>query len=178
MKQKEAEQKTANIDSIIRVSASQSAELVALHQQSFPAEEQWSAQSIAEMLTSPYVWAGLAIWQEKWQEKPAGMLIGRCIAGEAEILTLCVHPHQRRHGIARALVAWAQVTALQAGAERLFLEVSVHNTGALALYEQAGFVRCGVRKRYYFDGSDAYICEKILSKSEEARTLSLKHKPL
>lgn len=169
MKQKEAEQKPANIDSIIRVSAAQSADLAALHRQSFPAEEQWSTQSIAEMLTSPYVWAGLAtcqeMWQEKRQEKPVGMLIGRCIAGEAEILTLCVHPHQRRHGIARALVAWAQVTALQAGAERLFLEVSVHNTGALALYEQAGFVRCGVRKRYYSDGSDAYICEKILSKS-------------
>ncbi len=160
MKQKEAEQKTANIDSIIRVSAAQSADLAALHQQSFPAEEQWSTQSIAEMLNSPYVWAGLAtcqeMWQEKRQEKPVGMLIGRCIAGEAEILTLCVHPHQRRHGIARALVAWAQVTALQAGAERLFLEVSLHNTGALALYEQAGFVRCGVRKRYYSDGSDAY----------------------
>lgn len=165
MKQKEAEQKTTNIDSIIKVSVAQSAELAALHQQSFPVAEQWSARSIAEMLTSPYVWAGLATCQEMWQEKPVGMLIGRCIAGEAEILTLCVHPHQRRHGIACALVAWAQVTALQAGAERLFLEVSIHNTGALALYEQAGFVRCGVRKRYYSDGSDAYIYEKILSKS-------------
>ena len=172
--QKEASQKAANIESIIRVFAAESAELAALHQQSFPVEEQWSAQSIAEMLTFPYVWAGGAIWQAKL----VGMVMIRSLAGEAEILTLCVHPHWRRYGAARALVAWAQVTALQTGAERLFLEVSIHNTGAIALYKQAGFVRCGLRKRYYADGSDAYICEKILLKSEEARSFSSKYKPL
>ena len=150
--------KSAKIDSVVRVSVQQSELLATLHQESFSRGEQWSAQAMADLLKSPYVWAGVALWQKE----PVGMIMVQCVAEEAEILTLCVSSQRRRQGMARALVTWGQSIAMQEGAYRLFLEVSVKNTGAIALYEQAGFVQCGLRKRYYLDGSDAYLCEKMI----------------
>ena len=39
----------------------------------------------------------------------------------------------------------------------VFLEVAAANGPAGLLYEGAGFVRCGVRRRYYADGGDALV---------------------
>lgn len=50
--------KSAKIDSVVRVSVQQSELLATLHQESFSRGEQWSAQAMADLLKSPYVWAG------------------------------------------------------------------------------------------------------------------------
>jgi ribosomal-protein-alanine N-acetyltransferase len=87
-------------------------------------------------------------------EDPAGVLVCRALAGEAEILTVGVAPWARRKGVAQALMAAAVGAARSAGAADMFLEVDVDNVPALALYERLGFVRSGLRKGYYDRGAN------------------------
>lgn len=142
---------------ITAVGYTQAPVLAALHALSFSQDEQWSTQTMEELLASVGVWAGLAVWQGT----PAGMIMLRRAADEAEVLTLCVAPAMRRYGLASQLVAWGLSTAATAGVAEMFLEVSVRNGGAIALYQQAGFARFGLRKRYYADGSDAYVLGRL-----------------
>lgn len=62
-------------------------------------------------------------------------------------LGLSVHPDWRRRGVGRALLRavldWADA---QPDVLRVELSVNARNTGALALYEECGFEREGVRR--------------------------------
>lgn len=86
-------------------------------------------------------------------EDAAGSLSGYCImavaAGEAHILNLCVSPALRMRGLGRRLLEHLLGLARQADCYRIFLEVRPSNSAALALYEQNGFERLGVRRDYY-----------------------------
>jgi ribosomal-protein-alanine N-acetyltransferase len=70
-------------------------------------------------------------------------------AGEAHLLNLCVARNCRRTGHARRLLEVVIDRAIQAGAERMHLEVRPSNEAALALYANYGFERVGLRKHYY-----------------------------
>ncbi|MCC6193265.1 MAG: ribosomal protein S18-alanine N-acetyltransferase [Burkholderiales bacterium] len=69
--------------------------------------------------------------------------------GEAQLLNLSVVPDARRQGLGRALLSRFLQDALRMGADQVFLEVRVGNTPAIALYEDAGFVRVARRADYY-----------------------------
>jgi [ribosomal protein S18]-alanine N-acetyltransferase len=115
--------------------------LAALHARCFRTPSPWAAADFAGFLTDPL--AFLLI------EGDAGFLLGRAVAGEAEVLTLAVAPDARRRGLGRKLVARFLYQARLRGAESAFLEVSAENTPAIALYESAGFAKAGVRRGYY-----------------------------
>ena len=70
-------------------------------------------------------------------------------AGEAHLLNLCVAGNCRRAGHGRKLLDAVIDRAMQAGAERMHLEVRPSNEAALALYANYGFERIGLRRRYY-----------------------------
>lgn len=127
--------------------------LAELHAKCFP--RGWSAMEIASLITQPGSLALKAIDGEI-----GGFLLIRTVADEAEILTLAVDPAQQRKGLARDLVGHAETKLGQQGCARLFLEVSVRNTAALALYDALGFQKTGRRFRYYADGADAILMEK------------------
>lgn len=128
--------------------------LAALHAQAFPPAERWGSDALRLLLEMPGAYALLL------PEK--GFLLARVAADEAEILTLAVAPPARRQGVGGALLAAALVHALAAGAATMFLEVSVANTAARALYAAAGFAESGRRRRYYADGSDALVLSRRL----------------
>lgn len=88
----------------------------------------------------------------------AGMVILRAIAGEAEILTICVAPALRHKGIATKLMQAASALPL----EKIFLEVAHTNEAARALYKAQGFTETGLRRGYYSDGADAVTMTKVL----------------
>lgn len=79
----------------------------------------------------------------------AGYGVMTAAVGEAHILNLCVDPHQRRRGLGRALLNHLIEDARAAGATTLLLEVRPSNAAGIALYEQLGFKRIGMRKDYY-----------------------------
>jgi len=90
------------------------------------------------------------------------MILWRTAAHEAEIYTIVVHPEQRQMGVGRALVEAALEQARRDGALAIFLEVSVENTAALALYAAAGFAQVGLRRGYYTHGHETPIDAVIM----------------
>jgi ribosomal-protein-alanine N-acetyltransferase len=86
-----------------------------------------------------------------------GLILIRVAGDEAEVLTLAVSPGGRRRGLGSALLRAALVQVVAAGAIVVFLEVSIKNTTARALYQEFGFVQAGLRRRYYSDGTDAVV---------------------
>ena len=123
--------------------------LAEIHGLAFAGGEVWGAAVLAAHLSMPGVFALL--------DERGGMILARCAADEAEILTLAVAPAARRLGIGRALVLEAARVAGERGAQKLLLEVSAANKAARALYVGLGFAPVGKRRRYYADGADALI---------------------
>lgn len=71
-------------------------------------------------------------------------------------LGLMVSAGHRRLGIGRALLEQAATWAREAGVSKLELHVFPWNEPAIALYEQFGFEREGLRKAHYRRG-DEYV---------------------
>lgn len=138
---------------IIDAQPAHGAVLAALHAQSFSEHDVWDAEALGQLLAMPGVVTGLALLGGQ----PAGFLMIRCVADEAEILTLCVATAFRQRGVARQLLTWGVMEAQMREAAQMFLEVSVQNKAAQALYAGTGFVQAGKRRAYYPDGSDALV---------------------
>ncbi|HSY16247.1 MAG TPA: ribosomal protein S18-alanine N-acetyltransferase [Jatrophihabitantaceae bacterium] len=123
--------------------------------------EAWSAQAYREELADrdhrSYVTA----------LDSSGALVGwagvRVLGADAEVLTVGVVPSARRAGIGRLLLGTLLAHAVERGAEQVFLEVRVDNPAALAMYENDGFARLGIRRGYYENGRvDAVTMRKGL----------------
>jgi ribosomal-protein-alanine N-acetyltransferase len=123
--------------------------MAAIHAAAFAPADAWSAGVFALQLAMPNI-IGLLHQQ-------GGIILARVAADEAEILTLAVVPTVRRAGLGFSLLAAATNLATSLGARTIFLEVSVTNIAARALYTKAGFILAGQRPRYYSDASDALV---------------------
>lgn len=132
------------------------ADLAALHRLCFQTPPPWSEPDMAAALADPLVFL--------LTEGDSGFLLGRTVADEAEVLTLCVRPEGRRRGLGRALVARFVYQARLRGARRAFLEVSAENPAAIALYESAGFARAGQRRGYYRTAEGARIDALVMTR--------------
>ncbi len=82
------------------------------------------------------------------------------VAGEIEILNLATTVHRQRLGIARQLLEFAFSQYDSDRLDNAFLEVRSGNFKALALYEKVGFIKSGIRPKYYRDGEDAILMIK------------------
>jgi ribosomal-protein-alanine N-acetyltransferase len=77
------------------------------------------------------------------------------------IATIGVDPRYQRRGIGRALLrACEERTKLP----RMKLTVRMSNQGAITLYEQEGYRSVDIWRKYYNDGEDGLVMEKILRK--------------
>lgn len=137
------------------------AALARLHARCFTAPRPWDATEFAALMAMPGVFL----------LRPAGgadaFLMGRALAGEAELLTLAVAPEARRAGIARRLGTAFARRAHTAGATQAFLEVAEENAAARALYAQLGWLEAGRRRGYYGPGADAIVMRLSLGAGQE-----------
>ncbi|MBQ8293846.1 MAG: GNAT family N-acetyltransferase [Alphaproteobacteria bacterium] len=122
--------------------------LANLHKLCFP-DKPWAAEEFADLKKS-----GCEIIASQ-----NGFIVYRAVADEAEIITIGVHPEARRGGIAVAMLGIMEADLKKQGVKHIFLEVAADNSPARALYEQNGFVKIGVRPKYY-DGIDAVMMRK------------------
>jgi len=81
----------------------------------------------------------------------------------AWIITLGVLPEFRRQGIARALLLACEA---RISVTRIRLSVRRSNWPAIVLYEAEGYRQVSVWDKYYVDGEDALVLEKIKVSSE------------
>lgn len=132
------------------------AEMAAIHAEAFTLQRPWSAGEFATLLTDPTT---------KIATRDRGFGLLRVVPGEAEILTLAVHPDAQRRGLGRALVL--DLLALAKGADRVLLEVAQGNAPAIGLYASTGFLQISRRRNYYRypagGTDDAIVMERALS---------------
>jgi ribosomal-protein-alanine N-acetyltransferase len=129
-----------------------------LEAQLFPGDDPWPAVAFMRELASEhnhYVAArvdGVLVGY-------AGITrLGRKPPYEFEIHTIGVDSACQGLGIGRRMLD--MLLEIAAG-DTVFLEVRTDNVAAIALYESVGFVRVGIRKRYYrVSGADAYTMRR------------------
>lgn len=126
------------------------AKLVAeLHARAFA--RGWSEDEVAALLADRCVIGLVAVRRGLFRQIPAGFLLAREAAGEAEVLSVGVLPEARGRGVGHALLAGAMERLRGRGVRDLFLEVEEGNRPALALYRRLGFEQRGRRESYYRD---------------------------
>ena len=77
---------------------------------------------------------------------------------EAHVTNVAVAQAMRGRGIGRAILAALMQYAANMGVQYLTLEVRRSNLVAQKMYQSLGFLKLGLRKRYYEDnGEDAYL---------------------
>jgi [ribosomal protein S18]-alanine N-acetyltransferase len=132
------------------------AEMASLHALCFTTPRPWTAPEIAAFQSEPLCFTLM---------ESESFLIGRAVAGEAELLTLAVAPQARRRGLGVKLVQRFLYQARLRSAEIAFLEVAATNAPALALYTAAGFTQTGQRPGYYRIPGQAPTDAIIMSRS-------------
>ena len=93
-------------------------------------------------------------WVYISESKLIGYLFGWKVESEFHINNIATHIKHRRLGVAKKMIDNVIFNIIP---KKIFLEVSNVNDGALLLYENLGFKRSGIRKKYYSDNSDAIM---------------------
>ncbi|GLS87546.1 alanine acetyltransferase [Cypionkella aquatica] len=114
--------------------------MAALHAACFTTPRPWSAAEISSTLDNGFTFL---------LTEADGFLIGRVVAGEAELITLAVDPKARMQGIGGRLVDGFLAEARLRAADSVFLEVLDSNLSAQRLYARKGFEVKGKRRGYY-----------------------------
>lgn len=94
-------------------------------------------------------------------EEIVGFLCSWLVGGELSILNLATAPAWRRRGVAALLLQDCLDRATETGVDQAWLEVRVGNAGAISLYRRFGFAEVGRRKKYYPDGEDALVMQRL-----------------
>ncbi len=132
-----------------------------LHEECF-AGERWSKAMIAAELdpaVSPFAVTFIA----ENESDVLGFINARLVCDECGINDIAVTKNARKCGIGAQLLLALEDYAKSHGGAVVQLEVRASNETAIRFYEQHGFVKNGLRKRYYSDPiEDALLYEKGL----------------
>jgi ribosomal-protein-alanine N-acetyltransferase len=132
-------------------------DLVALEAALF-ARDAWGEAEVHEELSGP----GRRSVVADAEGAVVGYAVTRLAGDVVDLQRIAVAPDHRRAGLGHRLLDHLVVSARADGADRMLLEVSDRNTGAVAFYGAEGFTRLDVRRRYYRDGSDALVLSRPL----------------
>jgi [ribosomal protein S18]-alanine N-acetyltransferase len=142
---------------ILRAATLEDAPVIAELERDLFGVDAWSTASVLGELKPPR-FAVVAV---------DGEVIGYAITGRSgdvvDLQRIAVRAKHRRRGVAHDLLAAALEDA--DGSERMLLEVSATNTGAVAFYVAEGFAEIDRRRKYYRDGSDAVVMARRVAAS-------------
>ena len=134
----------------VRPARPDDAEMLAdLHTEGF--DDAWSPSAISDLLRA----AGVFGFVAELDSEPAGFILCRQAADEAEVLTIVTAGAFRRRGVGAVLLQNGLAASLAGGATSVFLEVAEDNPGAEALYRAQGFDSVGRRPGYYLRAGGA-----------------------
>jgi ribosomal-protein-alanine N-acetyltransferase len=134
----------------------------------FPGDDPWTLSTFQSELRAGHRYFGAYV--------PDGSLIGYAglsVVGdppdaETSVHTIGVDPEWQGQGVGTALLRTMLNIADELAAP-VFLEVRADNDSAITLYEAHGFLRLGLRKRYYQpSNADAYTMGRPANAIEES----------
>ncbi|MCX6069841.1 MAG: GNAT family N-acetyltransferase [Chloroflexi bacterium] len=101
-------------------------------------------------------------------EATVGFIVGdrRRSEGLGWIATLGVHPGYRRRGIGAMLLDRCEIDL---GVPRVRLTLRPSNLGARRLYDLAGYQQIDLWQRYYRNGEDGVVMEKLILPDHPSR---------
>ena len=101
-------------------------------------------------------------------EAVAGFIVGDRRRREAMgwIASIGVHPRHQRRGIGALLLDRCEI---ELGVPRVRLTLRPSNLGARRLYEQAGYQQIDLWARYYRNGEDGVVMEKVMPANHPSR---------
>jgi ribosomal-protein-alanine N-acetyltransferase len=121
---------------------------------SFPTP--WTRAAFEEELKRS--WAVVRVLRVSWGWPPCGFMNYWIVGDEIHLHNIAVLPDMRRRGYGRKLLQELLETAATQSVRSIWLEVRGSNRAAVNLYRSAGFVKVGLRPRYYSDnGEDALV---------------------
>ncbi len=128
----------------------------------------WDAEAFRRELALPH--ATLKVLMA--DGRLVGFIVWWRVVDELHLLNIVVEPGSRRRGFARRLMddLMTAASAEPGGpgghepVRALELEVRAGNSPAIALYDAYGFELVGRRKRYYADGEDALLMERLVQR--------------
>jgi ribosomal-protein-alanine N-acetyltransferase len=132
------------------------AEMAAIHAACFTTPRPWSEAEIVDLLNSRFCFAIKAV---------SGFLLGRVVAGEAELLTIAVDTSARKQGVGTGLMRDFLTESAARAAESVFLEVAETNAAARQLYLASGFTETARRRGYYHAPDGTRIDAVIMARS-------------
>lgn len=107
-----------------------------------------------------------------WDEFVVGYVGVWFMSDEAHITSIAVKEEFRGRGLGELLMLGTMEMAMARRAQRVTLEARVSNFPAHALYEKYGFIKDGIRRRYYADNrEDAVIMTVDRIRSPEYQQL-------
>lgn len=129
-----------------------------LEAQLFEGDDPWPAAAFLRELAAEHIHYVAARADDKLIGYAGIARLGRKPPYEYEIHTIGVDPVYQAQGIGREILN--RLLAFAAG-DPVYLEVRTDNVAAIAMYESAGFVIVGLRKRYYrVSGADAFTMQR------------------
>ena len=88
------------------------------------------------------------------------------VLDEAHLLNLSIHVDFRGKGLGTFLMKYLEQICINMDISSILLEVAKTNYSAINLYNKCGFVRIGMRNKFYPEtGDDAIVMRKRLNKS-------------
>ncbi|NVO26613.1 GNAT family N-acetyltransferase [Donghicola sp. C2-DW-16] len=131
-------------------------ELADLHHKAMTETRPWTDADFADLLAQPDVFVVGDL---------RSFALGRVVLDEAELLTIVTDPDLRRQGLGAQTLSAFDTEAIARGAVMGFLEVSVENQAATALYLRSGWTRAGTRKCYYHLQDGRVVDALVMSRS-------------
>ncbi len=105
----------------------------------------WSEKALEEELLNE----NAVFFTAKKSGRAVGYMGMHCVLDECYIANVAVSKDERRQGIGRLLLRYAEERAREKGCSFISLEVRVSNEGAIGLYASEGYERVGERKNFY-----------------------------
>ena len=121
--------------------------------------ESWSFGTIASVFENPAYC--MLVAEENGEVIGFGCTCTACETSDLE--NVLVAEEYRRSGVGKAILTALTDDAVARGVEKMFLEVRVSNSAALLLYLSCGFAGVHARTRYYSDGEDCLVMQKVIA---------------
>lgn len=114
----------------------------------------WSSTILADCFSSDYF-----VWIIGDLNHAMGFVVVKNNINFWEIFQIVIDEQYQRQGLASQLLKFIIAQAQQKQIQKIELEVRASNFSAITLYEKAGFIRVGIRKKYYSNGEDAVLMD-------------------
>lgn len=121
--------------------------------------ESWSYGAIASAFENPAY--SMFVAEEGGDVIGYGCACTVCETSDLE--NVLVAEEYRHSGVGRAIMRELIDDVRRRSAEKMFLEVRVSNAPALKLYLNCGFTGVYARTRYYSDGEDCLVMQKVIA---------------